>query len=127
MQDEIKSNETVERTIEYINEFLNENKDVEAILPKYSKDDNGLESVIDSICDSSRRIGVEFECGDCCKRISNGAKIFFTCDSLILLPKQCESLVLRVFCCGKIVDKQLLTAIIIPLEKLCSIEIQKAQ
>ncbi len=125
MQDEVKANDTVERTIEYINEVMEEAKDVEARLPKHSKEDGGLESIVDSICDSSHRIGIEFECGDCCKKVTNGFKLFIACDSIILLPAQCESLVLRVFCCGKIVDKQLLKAIIIPLEKLCSIEIQK--
>jgi hypothetical protein len=82
-----------------------------------------LKAAVDSwVCDKKPRIAIEFECGDCCKKVLNGAKIFFKDYFVILLPAEGEFLLLKLFSCGKLVEKQVLAKIVIPVKRICSVE-----
>jgi hypothetical protein len=71
------------------------------------------------------RIGIEFECGDCCKKVTNGAELEFKCPNLIILEAdEDEFLKLKIFSDGKLVDEQKLKAIIVPKKRICAIEIE---
>lgn len=68
------------------------------------------------------RIAVEFECGECCKKVINGASINIISGFLFLAPPLGECLFLKLFSAGKLAEKQILKFIIIPFDKVCSIE-----
>ena len=74
-----------------------------------------------------KKIGIEFECGDCCKKVINGSKLFFIKHFAVLLPAHGDCLFLKVFSGGKLVDKQIMRAIIIPVDRICAIEINPVQ
>lgn len=81
-----------------------------------------LQHVLGKLVDKKKRIAVEFECGECCKKVLNGAKIVPLKGLLFLLPAKGECLFLKVISCGKIAEKQILNFIIIPLDRVCAIE-----
>ncbi|AKX93887.1 hypothetical protein [Neomoorella thermoacetica] len=88
----------------------------------------GLESALNEMQnDGEKEIGIEFECGDCCKKVINGSKLFFIMNFAVLLPARGDCLFMKVFSGGKLVDKQIMRAIIIPVERICAIEIQPVQ
>ncbi|GFN23596.1 MAG: hypothetical protein IMW96_12110 [Thermoanaerobacteraceae bacterium] len=88
----------------------------------------GLESILNELQrNDDKKIGIEFECGDCCKKVINGSKLFFIKNFAVLLPARGDCLFLKVFSGGKIVDKQLLRAIIIPASRICAVEINPVQ
>jgi len=95
-------------------------------LRSFSDDDGTrsdiLQHVFGKLLDKKKRIAIEFECGDCCKKVLNGAKIFTFKGLLFLLPSRGECLFLKVISCGKVAEKQILNFIIIPLERVCAIE-----
>lgn len=95
-------------------------------LPDDVKQDPSMESMqtlLDGFSlDGESRIAIEFECGNCCKKVLNGAKIIIIFDFVILLPRHRETLLLKVFSDGKVVDKQIMSSIIIPFDKICSFE-----
>lgn len=71
----------------------------------------------------TQKVAVEFECGDCCKKASN-AKIADVVDGVLVLVASDDTLILvRTFSDGKVVDKQLAKVVIIPLDKVCSVEL----
>lgn len=74
-----------------------------------------------------KKIGIEFECGDCCKKVINGSKLFFIKKFAILLPAHGDCLFMKVFSGGKLVDKQIMRAIIIAVDRICAIEIEPVQ
>ncbi len=135
MTDE-KLNEGVEKTnfdmtMEYVNRVISESK-VEKPKnwgKKETEHDEAkhedLQSIMNKMCDNNHRIGIEFNCGECCKKVTNAAKIFFIFGHVILLPIPCESLVLKAFSGGRLVDKQFLRAVIVPVERVCSIEVER--
>ncbi|HBC91811.1 MAG TPA: hypothetical protein DCZ10_02620 [Pelotomaculum sp.] len=67
-------------------------------------------------------IGIEFFCGECCKKVTNGQFIFFIPGFILLLPPVGQFLMLRVFSDGKIVEVQKLRSIQVAIDKLCAIE-----
>ncbi|MFZ5645289.1 MAG: hypothetical protein ACOY46_17085 [Bacillota bacterium] len=87
-----------------------------------------LQSLMNDMLSGKKdRIGIEFECGDCCKKVLNGAKIFFASGQVILLPAHGDFLFMKIFSGGKLVDKQIMKAIIVPIKRLCAIEFQPIQ
>lgn len=74
-----------------------------------------------------KKIGIEFECGDCCKKVINGSKLFFIKNFAVLLPARGDCLFMKIFSGGKLVDKQIMRAIIIPVGRICAIEIGPVQ
>lgn len=71
----------------------------------------------------SLKVAVEFECGDCCKKASN-ARLIDVVDGVLVLAACDDALILvRTFDEGKVVDKQLAKVVIIPLERVCSVEL----
>jgi hypothetical protein len=86
-----------------------------------------LKHVFKKLFDKKKRVAVEFECGECCKKVVNGAKVFAVKNLLFLLPAKGECLFLKVISCGKIVDKQILSFIIIPFDRVCAIEFGTVQ
>lgn len=84
----------------------------------------GIEQVIDDLVSGGcrRRIGLEFECGECCKKVTNGSEIDFKFNLVILKADEDELLHLKVFSDGKLVDEQWLKAIVVPKDRVCAIE-----
>ncbi|MEW6447964.1 MAG: hypothetical protein AB1426_07745 [Bacillota bacterium] len=74
-------------------------------------------------------IALEFECEECCKKILNGARIFFipVINVAVLLPPPGQHLLLKVVSCGHIVDKERVKIAIIPISRICNIEIGAEQ
>ncbi|WP_422445649.1 hypothetical protein [Thermoanaerobacterium sp. DL9XJH110] len=88
----------------------------------------GVESAINKMKhEGDKKIGIEFECGDCCKKVINGSHLFFLGNFAILLPEPGDCLFLKVISGGKIVDKEIMKKIIIPANRICSIEIDPVQ
>lgn len=67
-------------------------------------------------------IGIEFFCGECCKKVINGQFIFFIPGFISLLPPVGEHLILKIFSDGELVEVQKLTSILVAIDKLCAIE-----
>ncbi|MBE3571534.1 MAG: hypothetical protein IMW95_01070 [Moorella humiferrea] len=88
----------------------------------------GLGSVLDELQrDQDKKFGIEFECGDCCKKVINGSQLFFIKNFAVLLPDRGDSLLLKVFSGSKLVEQQILRAIIIPAGRICAVEINPVQ
>ncbi len=121
-----QTDSNVEKTLQYINEVMTQAKVEKPEWPKNHQEEN-LQTIIDKMCDNNHRFAVEFECGACCKKIKNIAKVFILGDVAILLPVPCESLILKVISWGKVVEKSLLRTAIVPLEKLCAFEVERAR
>ncbi|MBC7342556.1 MAG: hypothetical protein H5U02_08955 [Clostridia bacterium] len=72
-------------------------------------------------------VAVEFECDGCCKKALN-AKIVAVIDGfLILVGFNGKTILVKTISGGKLVEKEIARAIIIPLGKICSIEIDALQ
>lgn len=87
----------------------------------------GFQNVVDKLTDKHHKIGIEFECGDCCKKVINGSRLFFVFGLAILLPAKGDCLFVKLFSGGKLVDKEIVRAIVIPVKRICSIEIEPVQ
>jgi hypothetical protein len=76
-----------------------------------------------------RNIAIEFECADCCKKVLNGSRIFFIpiINVAVLIPPFGQRLLLKIFSCGHVVDKELMKVIVIPISRICNIEIGAEQ
>jgi alpha-D-ribose 1-methylphosphonate 5-triphosphate synthase subunit PhnH len=73
--------------------------------------------------DEDLRVAVEFHCGCCCKKASN-ARLAEIIDGLLVLEAaKHESITVKMFADGKVVDREKAKIVIIPLEKICSVEI----
>jgi hypothetical protein len=70
----------------------------------------------------SRNIAVEFECGGCCKKATNGESIAVTEFFVIVRPAVGEHLEVRLFCDGKVADIQRAQIVVIPIDHVASIE-----
>jgi hypothetical protein len=83
-----------------------------------------LEEVLGEIIvpPTSRNIAIEFECGECCKKVLNGASIAVTDCFVILRPAMGEQLEVKLFSEGRLVERQRVQIIVIPIDHICSIE-----
>lgn len=67
--------------------------------------------------------GIEFKCGNCCKKVTNAQFIFPVPPIFIgLLPPVGQCLTLELFGEEGVIDTQFLSSIFIPVHELCSIE-----
>jgi len=69
-------------------------------------------------------IAIEFECGACCKKVLNGDRLFpiISLGVVVLLPRQGQFLDIKLFGEEGIIERQTARAIIIPIDRICSIE-----
>ncbi|WP_245574257.1 hypothetical protein [Desulfovirgula thermocuniculi] len=111
--------------LDQIKESLNQEIDFELPFPQ----DANIQTLLNSlhVPGSHQKIGLEFSCGDCCKKVLNGARLFFVFGLAVLLPAPGDCLFMKVFSGGKLVDKQIMRAIIVPVRNICAIEIQPVQ
>lgn len=107
--------------------MVNENMGLEeaAVLGRGKKEcDCDLGDVLGDVFGTNdRNIAIEFECGGCCKRVSNGEDIDVMNCFVVLRPARNERLCLKLVSGGCVVERQRLREIIIPIDKICSIEI----
>ena len=68
------------------------------------------------------KIAVQFECGKCCKKVLNVKKAIEFGGFVFFVPPAKECLLIKTFNKGKLVDKQLAKVIIIPKNRICSVE-----
>lgn len=75
-------------------------------------------------CDPcGRPIAVEFSCGDCSKKALN-AKVKDICAGLLILaPFDAQGIDIKVFCGGALVERESAQAVVIPLERVCAVEV----
>jgi len=117
----------VKNVLDEIKDMLKDEKDKKASIPEIS-DANVQDLMTGLNCDKTRdKIGIEFECGECCKKVLNGSKLFLINKFVVLLPAPGDCLFLKMFGGGKLLDKQIMRAIAIPFNNLCAIEIQPVQ
>ena len=69
------------------------------------------------------KIGVEFSCGSGFKKVVNAVKAIEVYTFLILFPPDHEALSLKAFGEDGVIEKEILKAIAIPIDRICSIEI----
>ncbi len=69
------------------------------------------------------KIGVEFSCGSGFKKVVNAVKAIEVCTFLILFPEDHEVLFLKAFGDDGVIEKETMKAIAIPIDRICSIEI----
>ena len=65
---------------------------------------------------------VEYECGDCCRKVVNVEKIIplFFLGIVLLLPPCGECLTVKNLEKGSVFGKQFFKSLVIPIEKICS-------
>ncbi len=73
-------------------------------------------------CPTDRNIAIEFECGGCCKKVLNGEFIDVLGSFVILRPRRNEYLTVKLFSGGVLAELQTADVIIIPVDRICSIE-----
>ncbi|MGE5592365.1 MAG: hypothetical protein ACM3X3_01615 [Betaproteobacteria bacterium] len=75
----------------------------------------------------SLRVTVDFQCGECCKKVLN-AKILKATDEFLVLGS-CEDtcVVVKTVSDGEVVETELVRAIAIPLDRVCSIGVGAVQ
>ncbi|HHY98291.1 MAG TPA: hypothetical protein GX509_06090 [Firmicutes bacterium] len=72
-------------------------------------------------------VAVEFECDDCCKKALN-ARILTIVDGLLILVGFNNGCILvKTISGGELVEKEVVRAIIIPLNRVCSVEFGAVQ
>ncbi|HHY33899.1 MAG TPA: hypothetical protein GX515_12930 [Firmicutes bacterium] len=89
---------------------------------------NPLLSALKHIGDpDSLRVTVDFQCGECCKRVIN-AKILKATDEFLVLGS-CEDscVVVKTISDGEVIGTELVKAIAIPLDRVCCIEVGAVQ
>lgn len=72
-------------------------------------------------------IAVEFECDDCCKKALNARILRIIRGFVILVGFGGASILVKTISGGQLVERELVRAIIIPLDRVCSIEIGAVQ
>lgn len=72
-------------------------------------------------------IAVEFECDDCCKKALNARVLKIACGLLILVAFPGGCILVKTISGGQLVERELVRAMIIPLDRVCSIEIGAVQ
>lgn len=78
-------------------------------------------------CCDKRRIAVEFECDSCCKKALNAKILKIIDEFLVLTAFDDDGILVKVISGGILVEKEIVKVIIIPLDKVCSIEIDAVQ
>jgi hypothetical protein len=73
-------------------------------------------------CPTERNIAIEFECGGCCKKVLNGEYIDVLGSFVILRPRRNQDLIVKLFSGGELAELQTADVIIIPVDRICSIE-----
>lgn len=86
---------------------------------------SGIKQLLDKAkCDGEDPIfAVQFQCGECVKKVLHVADIDFFDGVAVLTPRRGHFLVIKLFCDGKLTDKQLARAIVVPIERICSVEV----
>ncbi len=70
-------------------------------------------------------VDVEFECGECCKKVFGGRLALIGNDFILLSQVHLSKPILvKAFSAGKLVVKEFVESIIIPFDRVCSIEIR---
>ncbi len=77
---------------------------------------------LDTLC-----IAVEFECDGCCKKALNARIVAIISGFLILVGFGGASIVVKTISGGQLVERELVRAIVIPLDRVCSIEVGAVQ
>lgn len=75
-------------------------------------------------CSEKNRFAMQFQCGQCCKKVSNIAGFLGipVKDGFVWVfahPHEC--LLVETFCAGKMIEKQIATNIVVPFSHFCSI------
>lgn len=86
-----------------------------------------LETIKDFGDPQSHRVAVEFECDDCCKKALNARILTVVDEFLILVAHDDGCILIKTISGGQLVEKEIAKAIIIPLERVCSIEFDAVQ
>jgi len=73
-------------------------------------------------CPTERNIAIEFECGGCCKKVLNGEYLDVLGSFVILRPRRNQDLTVKLFSGGVLAEIQTADVIIIPIDRICSIE-----
>jgi hypothetical protein len=78
---------------------------------------------------AARNIAIEFECGDCCKKVLNGDRLIpiISLGIVVLLPPSGSTLLIKLFSGGQRVETQMARAIIIPIDRICAVEFGAVQ
>jgi hypothetical protein len=72
-------------------------------------------------------IAVEFECDGCCKKASNARFLNVIAGFLVLVSFDGACILVKTISGGTVVEKEIVKAIVIPLSRVCSIEIGAMQ
>lgn len=96
--------------------------------PKQTAWDTLLGNLI-SNNNTARNIAIEFECGDCCKKVLNGDRLIpiISLGIVVLLPPNGASLLIKLFSGAERVETQMARAIVIPIDRICAIEFGAVQ
>lgn len=68
-------------------------------------------------------VAVEFECGGCCRKAYNATIADVLDGVLILVAGECDPIVVKVICPRECEEKEYAQIVIIPLDKISSVEI----
>jgi len=84
------------------------------------------DSLIGSLCHhkNNNKIAIEFDCGGCCKKVLNGERLIpiVGLGVVVLLPDRGDHLLVKLFGEDAIIERQLVRAIVIPIDRICSVE-----
>ncbi|HHY47656.1 MAG TPA: hypothetical protein GX506_10220 [Firmicutes bacterium] len=72
-------------------------------------------------------VAVEFECDGCCKKALNARILTVVDEFLILVAFDDGCILIKTISGGQLVEKEIAKAIVIPLERVCSIEFGAVQ
>lgn len=105
---------------EQIGNFINEQQEVESLLSGLNvanPQNPELQGVFESLLSNNGRISIEYECGACCKKVSNIASVFFVLGYVVVLPPLGGYLMVN----GK---RETVRAIAIPLDDIKSFALE---
>lgn len=99
-------------------------KDKIALGPYHGPSQAEWENLIESLATNCGDIAIEFDCGDCCKKVSNGERliVIVSLGVVVLLPDHDKLLHIKLFGDEGIIERQKADAIVIPIDHICSIE-----
>lgn len=80
--------------------------------------------LLEEYATNNDNIAVQFECGKCCKKVLNGDRLVpvLSLGVVVLLPPSGESLLIKLFGEEGIIERQMARAIVIPIDRICSLE-----
>ena len=97
----------------------------EFCVPENGNTQGAWESLLGNLGTATNRdIAIEFECGGCCKKVLNGERIIpiISLGVIVLLPPNNETLLVKLFGEEEIIERQMARAIVIFIDRICSIE-----